>query len=412
MLVNLIGELEARGVAAPDGLTRIDWLRRHDPSLTPGAARAVVTVGAALTHPRWARLAVQVITQQVAVAHAAQIIDFHDRTHRLADPEDLDTALTDLHDQAMRLRPEELARLARHHTEQIRPPRQHDSLDQDALDEARDEARRRSRGLWFDPPTATGMVTMRGILDPEAAATVKSAIDPLSMPCRPTTDREGHTLEPDPRSPATRRMEALLDLVARGGSTPEIMPEITPTSRAGSRNAVRSITDKAKVVVLIDHDTLLGQLTDTVAQAEAPKQAESDTSVRTGGTPRTRIIPGTGRALTGDVLSPPTIRRIACDAGIIPIVLGTRGEPLDLGREKRLVTPGLRLALTTRDQGCSYPGCTIPAHWTDAHHVIHWIHGGPTSLLNTALLCRRHHTHVHRHRLTATVTTTTVTWHT
>lgn len=62
-------------------------------------------------------------------------------------------------------------------------------------------------------------------------------------------------------------------------------------------------------------------------------------------------------------------------------------------------------------QGCSFPGCTIPAQWTDAHHVRPWWAGGKTSLLNLALLCRRHHTHVHRHELTATVTATSVTWH-
>jgi hypothetical protein len=82
-----------------------------------------------------------------------------------------------------------------------------------------------------------------------------------------------------------------------------------------------------------------------------------------------------------------------------------------VGRTRRLVTKGLRAALWQRDQGCSFPGCTIPAAWTDAHHVRHWWAGGKTSLLNTALLCRRHHTHVHRHELTATVTATTVTWH-
>jgi hypothetical protein len=112
------------------------------------------------------------------------------------------------------------------------------------------------------------------------------------------------------------------------------------------------------------------------------------------------------------VLTATTIRRIACDAGIIPVVLGSRGEPLDVGREKRLVTPGLRLALIARDRGCSYPGCTVPPQWTDAHHVVPWISGGKTSLLNAALLCRRHHTHVHRYQLTATVTASTVTWHT
>ena len=414
MLVNLIGELESRGAHAPDGLTRTDWLRQHDPSLTPGAARALVTVAVALTEPRWARLAVQVTTGQTTVSHAREIIEFHDRTHRLADPADLDTALADLQSQARRLRPEELARLARHHTEQIRPPRDHQEDESRA--EARDEARRACRGLWFDPPSPTGMVSLRGRLDPEAAAIVKSAIDPLSRPC-PTIDDHGHVLEPDPRTPATRRMDALLDVIARGAAAPEATPD-----RSGTRTRP---TDKAKVVVLIDHDALidrLGPLAATNGEPGSPLASPIRTRTSAPGAPtRTgtgRSVTGsgtrtgTGRALTGDVLTATTIRRIACDAGIIPVVLGTRGEPLDVGREKRLVTPGLRLALTTRDQGCSYPGCTMPPQWTDAHHVVHWAQGGQTSLLNTALLCRRHHTHVHRHQLDATVTATTVTWHT
>jgi hypothetical protein len=355
MLVNLLTELESRGIDPPDGLSRADWLRLHDASLTAGAARAMVRVGTALTQTKWARLRVLVSTQQITIANAAQIVEFDERTHRLAHPDDLDTALTDLLGQAPRLRPEELSTLVRHHTEQIRPPRE---------DDAADEGRRMSRGLWFSPPNATGMVSMRGTLDPEAAAVVKSAIDPLSKPC-PTRDPHGHTLDPDPRAPATRRMDALIDVIARGVSA----PDGTPTS------------DKAKVVVLMDHDTLLGQ------------------------------VCGTGRTLSGDVLSPEVVRRLACDAAIIPMVLGSQSEPLDVGREKRLVTRGLRLALIARDQGCSYPGCTMPPHWTDAHHVTHWIRGGRTSLLTTALLCRRHHTHVHRHDLTATVTATAVTWH-
>ena len=141
------------------------------------------------------------------------------------------------------------------------------------------------------------------------------------------------------------------------------------------------VTDRAKLVVTVEHDVLAGRLR------------------------------GAGLAMTGDVLSVATVRRLACDAEIIPMVLGTTGEPLDVGRSRRLVTKGLRAALWQRDRGCSFPGCTIPAAWTDAHHVQHWWAGGRTSLLNTALLCRRHHTHVHRHELTATVTATSVTWH-
>ncbi len=103
---------------------------------------------------------------------------------------------------------------------------------------------------------------------------------------------------------------------------------------------------------------------------------------------------------------------MACDAQIIPVVLGGDSEPLDLGRARRLFTRGQRLALTLRDKGCSYPGCSIPPTWCDAHHVTHWANGGPTDLSNAALLCPRHHTHVHDRDLTATVTTTGVTWHT
>jgi hypothetical protein len=375
MLVNLITELESRGIDPPEGHSRTDWLRLHDPSLTAGAARAMVRVGAALAQAKWARLRVLVTTQQVTVANAAQIVEFDERTHRLADPGDLDTALTDLLGQAPRLRPEELSTLVRHHTDHIRPPRDDDAVE---------EGRRRSRGLWFSHPTATGMVSMRGTLDPEGAAVVKSAIDSFSKPC-PTRDQHGHTLDPDPRSPATRRMDALLDVIGRGVSAPDGAPS----------------TDKAKVVVLIDHDTLLGQ----VGGDDNGREHSLD---HDRGRAHQR---GTGRTLTGDVLSPEVVRRLACDAAIIPMVLGSQSEPLDVGREKRLVTRGLRLALISRDQGCSYPGCTMPPQWTDAHHVTHWIRGGTTSLLTTALLCRRHHTHVHRHDLTATVTATMVTWH-
>ena len=111
---------------------------------------------------------------------------------------------------------------------------------------------------------------------------------------------------------------------------------------------------------------------------------------------------GAGSCLSGDVLTAATVRRMACDAAIIPAVLGSDSQPLDVGRQERLVTRPIRTALWHRDQGCSFPGCSMPAQWTDAHHVQHWLHGGQTNLANLALLCRRHHVHVprqtpHRH---------------
>ncbi|WP_461004822.1 DUF222 domain-containing protein, partial [Terrabacter terrigena] len=205
-LVTLVSELVARDIEAPGGLSRIDWLRVHDPSLTAAQAKAFVTVGAALAQARWARLRMLVATQQVTVANAAQIIDFEERVAPVADPDDLQTAIADLTDQAGVLRPEELARLARHHTEQVRPPRDEDRLD---------HGRRQARGLWFTPPTATGMVGLRGMLDPEGAAVLRAAIDPLAAP-RPETDDHGRTIAPDERTPARRRMDALLAVVQRG----------------------------------------------------------------------------------------------------------------------------------------------------------------------------------------------------
>jgi HNH endonuclease len=63
-----------------------------------------------------------------------------------------------------------------------------------------------------------------------------------------------------------------------------------------------------------------------------------------------------------------------------------------------------RRALAHPDGGCVFPGCDRPASWTDAHHVEHWQHGGPTDLANLASLCRYHHGVVHRHGWTMHVT--------
>jgi hypothetical protein len=106
------------------------------------------------------------------------------------------------------------------------------------------------------------------------------------------------------------------------------------------------------------------------------------------------------------------VRRIACDAGVIPMVLGSQGEILDLGRTRRLFTPAQLKYLWQRDKGCTIPGCGAPPWWCDGHHVIHWANGGATDVGNAALLCGRHHTIVHQRGWTATVTAAGVTWHT
>lgn len=91
-----------------------------------------------------------------------------------------------------------------------------------------------------------------------------------------------------------------------------------------------------------------------------------------------------------------TARLAACDADIWSVVLGSLGEPLDLGHARRLATTAMRRAMAVRDGGCVFPGCDGSPSWTDAHHVKHWIDGGETSIANLASLCRHHHMVSHR----------------
>lgn len=88
-------------------------------------------------------------------------------------------------------------------------------------------------------------------------------------------------------------------------------------------------------------------------------------------------------------------RRLACTAGIIPAVLGGAGQVLDLGRTQRLFNKAQRRALRLRDRHCRAEGCTIPAAWTEAHHLIPWSHGGASDLANAISLCSHHHHRIH-----------------
>jgi hypothetical protein len=102
---------------------------------------------------------------------------------------------------------------------------------------------------------------------------------------------------------------------------------------------------------------------------------------------------GMGELVFGDNLSAAAIRRLACDSGVLPIVLGSNSQPLDVGMKKRFVTEPIRNALIARDKGCLI--CGAPPIMTDAHHIVHWIDGGPTSLANLGLFCKLHHREIH-----------------
>ena len=99
-----------------------------------------------------------------------------------------------------------------------------------------------------------------------------------------------------------------------------------------------------------------------------------------------------GYATLGDTVNVTAraLRRMACTASIIPVVMDTEGRVLDIGRQSRKLTVHLRRALHLRDKGCAFPACNRPPKHCDAHHVVEWINGGKTSVDNLTLLCRRH----------------------
>lgn len=98
---------------------------------------------------------------------------------------------------------------------------------------------------------------------------------------------------------------------------------------------------------------------------------------------------------TGTRISPGLARRLACQAGVIPVVLGGNSQPLDVGRRRRLHTKAQRIAMAIRDGGCVAEGCERPGWMCHAHHVTPWSEGGDTTVKDGVLLCPRHHTLAH-----------------
>ena len=198
------------------------------------------------------------------------------------------------------------------------------------------------------------------VMTPEQAAALEAAIGPLSAPA-PNEE----TGERDLRPAGQRRVEALTEVCRRSSGLD-----------ADGRGADGAAGSSAALHVTI---------------------SLTDLETRTGAG---EVL---GSTATGTLLSPEVVRRVACDAALVPHVLGTAGEDLDLGQVVRLFTRAQRRRLWRRDRTCTYPGCTAPAAWAKVHHVLHWADGGPSDVDNAALLCQRHHTFVHTRRLWATV---------
>ena len=203
------------------------------------------------------------------------------------------------------------------------------------------ESARRSRRFYFNQ-SYRGMWNATGDLDPESGHVISTALRSLTDPANLDAD--------DTRSMPQRKADAFTDICRFFLDHSDTVQ----TSRG----------EKPHVTVTVDYRVLTGELR---------KLAEFD----------------------GTAVDPESVRRLTCDAGIIPIVLGSDSELIDIGRKTRTISAALRRALEDRDGGCSWSGCTAPVSWCDAHHIIHWADGGNTNLDNTRLLCRKHHTATH-----------------
>ena len=111
---------------------------------------------------------------------------------------------------------------------------------------------------------------------------------------------------------------------------------------------------------------------------------------------RTTGDPAAGRTVDGIILSPATISRVLCDAGIHRVVTDGASTILDYGRTTRTIPAPLFNALVIRDRHCRWPGCDRQSSWCEGHHIRHWEHGGSTDLSNLVLLCSRHHHRAHQ----------------
>jgi hypothetical protein len=214
-------------------------------------------------------------------------------------------------------------------------------LDPDGV-QPREETAKAKRGAFLRP-NGDGTQTLRWVETEENMALLQAALEPLSAP-RPAEDGAKDT-----RSPALRRADGLVDLVAMTLRHGEL-----PISRGARPHLIVTITE-----------------------------------------PALRSDRGLGITASGEHLSNAAVKRISCDADLTAIRLDTNGVPLGMGRTRRTVSPQQWLALVARDKGCVFTDCARPPGWTQAHHLKHWIQHGPTDLENLALLCSHHHDTIH-----------------
>jgi len=220
--------------------------------------------------------------------------------------------------------------------------------------EARETARQHASRALHVYEDEDGTVVVRGRLTPEVGALLLRALAAAGETLYQRSRRERTFNAPaDASTEAPTLAQQQADALALLAET-ALRHELDPGAPG----------DRYQVVVHVDAPVL--------ADPEQPGQ-----SVLEGGTH----------------VSAETSRRLACDASRVVMRHDQGGRLLEVGARTRTIPPALRRALQHRDHGCRFPGRGLPPG--EGHHVRHWAEGGPTTLSNLALLCRRHHRAVH-----------------
>ncbi|NJC56168.1 HNH endonuclease signature motif containing protein [Brevibacterium marinum] len=100
-----------------------------------------------------------------------------------------------------------------------------------------------------------------------------------------------------------------------------------------------------------------------------------------------------GRAFT-DAEAPfpmETAAREGLNGSVFFNLMGDKAKSMQLATERRFATPKQLAILSSRDQGCTFPGCDTPPGWCDAHHIVPWADEGETDINNLTLACGSHH---------------------
>ncbi|MFV0405397.1 MAG: DUF222 domain-containing protein [Propioniciclava sp.] len=240
----------------------------------------------------------------------------------------------------------ELRRLTTHLVEIIDP---HGADEREAI-RLEQEHRRAQRSRYLTlTPDHHGAILIRGSLPVADAEPFRRLINAHAAQTQRGLDR----IDPhrDPLTPAMHRADGLLAMITAHQQT-----TLAP-SHGG---------DRPRIVITLDHQRL--------------QQAAHNAGILTGS-----IL------ATGEPLDAGTLRRMLCDADILPVIMNTNSEVLDIGRSQRLVTPTIRAGLDQRDQGCAFPGCDKPPEACHAHHITPWWAGGTTTITNLVLVCPHHH---------------------